>query len=273
MNLLLAWVLLTAAEAIGSPNYNALPATAIPAVIGEVVPNSPADHAGIKSGDRILSVGDTSIADFDDFRAAVQKITDKVPASTKTVPITVSVLHKGQSQSVSITVQATAHPVAGQGNFGVSADLSNIPNVPWHRTPIWEAPIQAVRDIGGIISGTVQAVQMVIKGALPLNQAVSGPVGIVNITGQTAQDTSSSGPFPLMYLTAFLSLNLAFVNILPIPALDGGRLLFIGIEVLRRGKRVSPEREALVNLIGMGALLFLMLLVTFNDIGNLAGGR
>jgi len=273
MNLLLALILLTAAEAIGRPNYDAIPSTAIPAVIGEVVPNSPAAHAGIKTGDRILSVGDTSVSDFDDFRAAVQKIKEKVPASTKTVPITVSVQHKGESQPISITVQATAHPVAGQGNFGVSADLSNIPNVPWTRTTIWEAPVQAVRDIGSIISGTVQAVQMIIRGVLPLNQAVSGPVGIVNITGQTAQDTSTSGPYPLLFLTAFLSLNLAFVNILPIPALDGGRLLFIGIEVLRRGKRISAEREALVNLIGMGALLFLMLLVTFNDIGNIAGGH
>jgi regulator of sigma E protease len=73
----------------------------------------------------------------------------------------------------------------------------------------------------------------------------------------------------MLYLVGALSVSLAIVNLLPIPALDGGRVLFIGIEVLRRGKRISPEREGLVNLIGMGALLFLMLVVTINDVGNL----
>jgi regulator of sigma E protease len=69
-------------------------------------------------------------------------------------------------------------------------------------------------------------------------------------------------------LTAYLSLDLAVVNLLPIPGLDGGRLLFILIEVLRRGKRVSPEREGLVHLIGLATLLLLVLLITINDIGN-----
>jgi regulator of sigma E protease len=73
----------------------------------------------------------------------------------------------------------------------------------------------------------------------------------------------------MFFWVGALSISLAIVNLLPIPALDGGRVLFIGIEVLRRGKRISPEREGLVNLIGMGMLLFLMLVVTINDVGNL----
>ncbi|MGE5333666.1 MAG: site-2 protease family protein, partial [Nitrososphaerota archaeon] len=109
----------------------------------------------------------------------------------------------------------------------------------------------------------------VIAGKLPLSQAVQGPVGIVSTTGEVANTVPVIGWYWMFYLVGALSISLAIVNLLPIPALDGGRVLFIGIEVLRRGKRISPEREAIVNLVGMVALLFLMLLVTINDIGNL----
>ena len=95
-----------------------------------------------------------------------------------------------------------------------------------------------------------------------------GPVGIVRIPARW-QPRPCHRLVSDVLLVGALSISLAIVNLLPIPALDGGRVLFIGIEVLRRGKRISPEREGLVNLIGMGALLFLMLLVTINDVGNL----
>src|SRR4029079_8798811 len=99
--------------------------------------------------------------------------------------------------------------------------------------------------------------------------AVMGPVGIVNTTGEEASTIPTNGWYLMLYLVRALRVSLAIGHLLPIPALDGGRVLFIGIEVLRRGKRISPEREGIVNLIGMGALLFLMLVVTINDVGNL----
>ena len=94
-------------------------------------------------------------------------------------------------------------------------------------------------------------------------------MGIVQQTGQIAATVPVIGWYWLIYLAGLLSLNLAVVNLLPVPGLDGGRLLLIGIEVLRRGKRLTPEREALVNLIGMGALLTLVFIVTLNDVGNI----
>ncbi len=262
MNLLLAWVLFTAAELVGQVQFRP--------VAGTVVEGQAASQAGMKPGDKIISVNGQSVKYFTDVTRIISGLTDTTPASTTTVPIDVVVVHAGSTEPVTLHVNALAHPDAkkGQGHLGITADQSN-PYVT--RVPIWQAPIQGARDIGDVVTGTVQAVQMIIKGAIPVGQALTGPVGIVSTTGQIAQEVPVIGPYLLIYWTAALSLNLAFVNILPIPALDGGRLLFIGIEVLRRGKRVSPEREALVNLIGMGALLFLMLLVTFNDIGNLAG--
>jgi regulator of sigma E protease len=74
-------------------------------------------------------------------------------------------------------------------------------------------------------------------------------------------------------LIGALNMSLAIMNLLPIPALDGGRVLFILIEVLRRGKRMSPEREGLVNLIGMAAILLLVAVITFSDVSNLFTGH
>ncbi len=108
---------------------------------------------------------------------------------------------------------------------------------------------------------------------LPLSQGVSGPVGIVNITGQTAAAIPIVGPYLFLFLIGALNLSLAIMNLLPIPALDGGRVVFVLIEVLRRGKRISPEREGLVNLIGMAAVLLLVAVITFSDISSLIAGH
>jgi regulator of sigma E protease len=234
-----------------------------------VVAGSPADQAGIKVGDRILSVNGQTVSNFDAFRKAVSDVTDTTPVSTTTVPIIVVVQHKNASQPVTLTVQALAHPGGNQGHFGVSPDVSNIPNVPWKRAPIWQAPIVAFQDIGRIVTLTVTGIQEIVHGQIPLNQAVTGPVGIVKDTGEAASSISTIGPYDILFFTAFLSLNLAFINALPIPALDGGRVLLVLIEVLRRGKRLSQEREGLINLVGMGLLLLLLLVVTINDISNI----
>jgi regulator of sigma E protease len=95
---------------------------------------------------------------------------------------------------------------------------------------------------------------------------VAGPVGIVRITGEVAQSVPDLGWWPLLSLTAILSLNLAIINILPFPALDGGRVLLILIELLRGGKRLRPEREGFINFIGMAVLLALMVVITISDV-------
>ena len=90
-------------------------------------------------------------------------------------------------------------------------------------------------------------------------------------TGQVAQSIPDLGWWPILSLTAILSLNLAIINILPFPALDGGRILLILIEILRGGKRLKPEREGLINLVGMAILLTLMVIITFNDVLHWGG--
>ena len=263
MNVLMAFVLLTAAEVIGQPD----PAR-IPPVVGEVVAGSPAAQAGLKTGDRFLTINGQPVTYYNDFKAQITKLTDDQPKDVTTVPIDVTVQRPGVADPVTLTVQAIAHPDTknGQGHFGFTVDESS---TPYTRVPLWQAPAKAVQDMGNLIGITVEGIGKIIRGQIPLNQAVSGPVGIVNVTGQVASYVPQTGPYVILTLAAYLSLSLAFTNILPIPALDGGRVLLVGVEVLRRGKRLSPEREGLINLVGMGLLLLLMLVVTLNDVGNL----
>ncbi len=95
---------------------------------------------------------------------------------------------------------------------------------------------------------------------------MTGPVGIVKITGQVAQSVPDYGWWDLLSLTALLSINLAVINILPFPALDGGRIVLILIEIVRGGKRLKPEREGIINFVGMALLLALMVVITISDV-------
>ena len=93
--------------------------------------------------------------------------------------------------------------------------------------------------------------------------------GTYEITGEVAR----AGWIPLVELTALLSLNLAILNILPIPALDGGRILFVAIEWVRRGKRISPEREGLVHLVGFAVLISAIAVISYFDIARIIQGN
>ena len=118
------------------------------------------------------------------------------------------------------------------------------------------------------IKGTYKSLLMLIKGQLDKND-VSGPVGMVKIVDDTYTESKAYGVsavvLTMMDLAILLSVNLGIMNLLPLPALDGGRLLFLFIEVLR-GKPIPPEKEGMVHLAGMVALIALMVFVLFNDI-------
>ncbi len=99
---------------------------------------------------------------------------------------------------------------------------------------------------------------------------MAGPIGITRLTGEIAQ---RGGLLPLLDWTAVLSVNLALINLLPLPALDGSRIVFALIEWVRGGKKVPPEREAMVHAVGMMLLLGLMLVISFADVRNWIIGR
>ncbi len=109
-------------------------------------------------------------------------------------------------------------------------------------------------------------VSMII-GTTPV--ALAGPVGIAQMTGEIAK----AGISPLLEFAAFLSINLAIINLFPLPALDGGRVVFVLLEWVRRGKRITPKTEGLVHLIGFGLLMVFFLAITYQDIIRIVSGE
>jgi regulator of sigma E protease len=135
----------------------------------------------------------------------------------------------------------------------------------------WTAFPKAVMALGDTFRLTVNEIRVMIAGTsgasiLDGQPALTGPVGIAETTGALVDQ---QGWRPLIELAALLSLNLAIFNALPIPMLDGGRMLFVFIEILRRGRRIAPEKEALVHLMGFALLLATVLVVTYFDIVRL----
>ena len=106
-----------------------------------------------------------------------------------------------------------------------------------------------------------------IIGAIPVE--IAGPVGIAQATGEIAR----AGMSPLLEFAAFLSINLAIVNLFPLPALDGGRITFVLLEWLRRGKRIAAKTEGMVHIIGFALLMVFFLAITFQDILRIIRGE
>ena len=263
MNFLLAIIFFTAAEAVGQVQLRP--------VIASVEAGSPAAAAGLVKGDTFISVDGQSVKYFADVqRLTSEHVTKALTANrdATTTPIAV-VVRQPDGATEALTIDARTKPKAGQGAMGIEADQTKVVHL---SAPIWQAPILGVQDVGKVISLTATGIQNIIRGALPLSQGVQGPVGIVSDTGLVTAAIPFAGWYYLLFLVGALNLSLAIMNLLPIPALDGGRVLLVLIEVLRRGKRLSPEREGLVNLIGMAALLLLVAVITFNDISSLLIG-
>jgi regulator of sigma E protease len=255
MNVLLAMVLFTIAFGLGQPNL-------VPQ-IGKVVPGSPAAMAGIRAGDTIVAANNQPVKYFSDLARIVSTALVNDHNRHATVPVQIQVRRPGVAQPITTTVNAREHPPAGQGAMGIEASGKIV----YDSLPIWQAPIRGVQYTFETTTAFLQAIGQMITGAIPVQLA--GPVGIVNITGQVASSVPSEGWWPLLSLTAVLSLNLAIINILPFPALDGGRILLVLVEVLRGGKRLKPEVEGIINLIGMAILLTLMVVITFFDVRGL----
>ena len=155
----------------------------------------------------------------------------------------------------------------GRWLLGVVPNLVD-PRVESRSDPIWEA-------IPGSFVNTWEMLVLLkqsLGGTISQGQApeLSGPVGIAQATGEITREAGLAG---WLGIGVLLSINLAIVNILPIPMLDGGRIVFVALEWVRRGKRVPPEKEGLVHLVGLVVLLTGIVIITANDINRLLEGR
>ncbi|MDO8583864.1 MAG: M50 family metallopeptidase [bacterium] len=257
MNWLLAAVIFSVGFAIGVPvQTDGLPNGAIarnPRVqITDVGDDSAAASVGMQAGDFIIKIEGTDITRREQVQNAF--MSDQV----------VRVLFEQDNQLKEVTVQPKFVPELNRSGLGVGLADTGIVRFPWYQA-IGQGFITTARYTKLIVVGLGTLVKELVVDR-HVSSDVSGPVGIAVLTGKIAHQ----GLWPLMQLMALLSINLALINFLPIPALDGGRVLFLIIEAIRR-KQVNQRIESMVHQIGFIALLILIAIVTANDIRQYGG--
>ncbi|MDO8429330.1 MAG: M50 family metallopeptidase [Candidatus Daviesbacteria bacterium] len=226
--------------------------------IGEVAPNSPAQKAGMISGERIAFLNGQNVSDEKVFIEEIKRLGGQ--------EVTL-LLEDNQGKSREVKVSPRVDPPPGEGSLGVRLGSLKVANL------AYETPTQKALS-GFYHSYNLTAYSMKIFGRLlgdafktrdlgAVSESVAGPVGITQMTGTIL---STENPIiPYLNFVALLSLNLAVVNILPFPALDGGRLIFLVIEGVFR-KKVKAEVERWVHTAGMAILLTLIILITVSDL-------
>jgi len=225
-------------------------------MIEEVAPNSPAARAGIEPGDTILNVNEKAVNNLGDLHRYIQLNLGK--------EITILVQHS-DSTTEDVQVIPRWKPPEGQGAVGIVISTSNL-TITSQRYPFWRAiPLGVSACIETFVLFKNGIISMII-GSVPA--AIAGPVGIAQITGEIAK----AGISPLLEFAAFLSINLAIINLFPLPALDGGRIAFVLLEGVRRGKRISAKREGLIHAIGFALLMAAFLAITYQDIMRIISG-
>jgi regulator of sigma E protease len=224
-------------------------------IINTVIQGSPAAEAGLQTGDTILQIDGRYLEDTTDLQTYIRAHANQ--------EVQMIVSRDGQILPTPIALTPRVNPPENEGPLGIGISMpTETVRYPWYQSiPLG---FQYAFQIATLM---IDQLSKMIRGMVAPDLA--GPIGIASLTQQAAQTGADS----LIYLAALLSVNLAFINLLPFPALDGGRLLFIFIEVLRGGRRVDPAKERFVHLVGMVFLLSLMLVISFFDVQRLVGGQ
>jgi regulator of sigma E protease len=252
MNAVLAVLLFAVVYLTGYPMAEPTEGISIVAVTA----NSPAQQAGLAAGDVVLQVNQQAVNEIDQFSSLIR--------SQLGQPVTLLVKHAdGSSESTTLTPRAS--PPAGEGPLGVSIEQASIKVTKSY--PLPTALVMGARQTWRMVVITFQVPVMVLRGLIPAEAArLSGPVGIARVVGGAAEVIPTNGFAPILLTMAMLSISLAVVNILPLPAVDGGRLVFVILEWLRGGKRINPQREAIIHLAGFAFFMALVVVITYFDI-------
>jgi regulator of sigma E protease len=217
--------------------------------VTHVVVDSPAHAAGVMPGDEILSIDGEEVETLEYLIGIV----------SARLGSEIAMRVRRDGEEIILKMVPREDPPPGEGALGVVLG--------WARTfterrshPPWDA----------IYLGAGQSMDMVLRLKDGIAAAIAGeipfaPVGIIGI-GQATTEIAREGILHLLAWAAFLSINLGILNLLPIPALDGGRIVFVLLEVLRRGKRVSPRVENMVHMVGFALLLALIVIISYHDI-------
>ncbi len=264
-NFVLAWFLFSFGLMSGLPtSVDSKPygqvLTDVHLVVLSTAPNSPAAIGGLRSGDKIVSVThmkpDEKLTADEINPESLKTFIEAHPGSELEVGYI-----RGNNQEVKIA-KVTPKDTDGNVAIGIAMDEIGIAKL-----PLFTAFFEGMKLTLSVTKGTLVGLYTLIadgirgKGSLA---SVTGPVGLVGIVG----DAYKFGFAYLISFTALISVNLAIINLLPFPALDGGRLFFLLIEKLK-GSRINPKVANTANMIGFGILIFLMLVVTYHDVVKL----
>ncbi len=210
-------------------------------VVDQVFPGSPAESSGILSGDRIVAIENTKIDKWDDITLAIGEI-------EADQEIEIDIVRDREELTIK---SSTYKSEDGRTVVGITPTFVRNPG---------QALVDGVKSTGTMFVSMIDILKQLFTGNIPPTD-LTGPVGIVYMVG----DSAKLGASYVAYLAALISLNLAIINMLPLPALDGGRLIFLVIRKIS-GKRVTDKMEAKVHMIGIILLLALMVFVTWQDI-------
>ncbi|KKT41127.1 RIP metalloprotease RseP [Candidatus Giovannonibacteria bacterium RIFCSPHIGHO2_02_43_13] len=261
MNLLLAYIVFSIITGLGT--YEAIDdkdAATYPdakVTIIQVLQNSPASEAALMEGDQILNV----VSEANSLTPKNIEEVQKFIANHKGKELLLMIKRNGNEFTKIITPRK--NPPEGEGPMGVALALLHIKKAQWYLTPIegakltWSATAATAEGFWGLIKSAFEKEDR-------KDLQIAGPVGIFNLTASAR----SMGITTLLTFLALLSINLAIINILPIPGLDGGRLFFVIIEAIR-GKRISMQASSWIHGVGLAILIILMLAITFHDLSKI----
>ena len=237
MNFILAWVIFSGLSLYLQDIKSA------DLVIESVVVNSPAEMAGLQPGDRLVLINNVKIDTLEDLTELVN--------DSERYPLSVSINRQGKSMDLTLIPRDKSSK--DEGKIGVKLKLENVET---RSIPVWKAPYVGLKWGISNTSLIFNEIKNMING--DSKPDISGPLGIAQVTGEAVE----AGFLPFLYLVGILSLNLGILNLLPIPSLDGGRLPFLFLEFIRRGKKIPPQMEATVHFVGFIILLSLIFIVT-----------
>jgi regulator of sigma E protease len=229
--------------------------------VDAVAPGSNADAAGIQAGDEFVSVNGRPIEDFFSLEAELSRFT----GSTADVTI--------RRGDVLYDTTLAVPNLGAREDIYMAVGLPTLRSIPqFERIPWTEIVPRGFSESFHATKLMIEQVQTILTDREALTN-VAGPIGMGQITSELIRESPLPVWFVLAQLSIILSLNLAVLNLLPLPALDGGRLFFVLIEIIRGGRKIAPEKEGLVHFAGLVLLIGLMFVIAFRDVDRILGGH
>lgn len=235
-------------------------------MIFDIEKDSPAEKSGMKLGEVIIEVDGANINNVQDLRSS---LSDKANTTVKIQTLDIITGNSGEIHTYQVTPELYEPQNEGESNaiIGVYLDEAKAISYDTSLQKILSGPMHTYNMLGySVVSlGKMVGLSVETKNIEPVSSSMTGPVGIFNILGNIVESPSGERVLNLLNTVAIISLGFAFTNLLPIPALDGGRAVFRLYEGVTK-KEVNPKLEANIHKVGMIALYMLVALITFRDI-------